>query len=476
MNRKLTLVSVLLILALATLACGGGDQATTPPPAATEKPTAPLPTSPPAETEEEVKEEPSDYDTVFPLPDDAYEFIGDGGESTVIFQTGLSIDETVEFYRQALADEGLAEYEVLTSIEDDGFSMVFTSWPSGEEVVVQGVDFGDSVNVTIRLEEVVEGTGGAPPDTALGDELRSEMGGYACQTIPGYTVEEALGFASMEAPDADPDLGPSIMLIGGADEEEGTTPQELYDDFASDLETGVEVSEPREITVGGVEGLVADISGESDGKAMAGQIVFVAVNPTQQFIMFGAAPSDRWDDELAPQFDAVVASVTFFEPNLSLELGEEIATGDEIRQWAASATASSEYSDPNWAAIQATGAPDTFECGDYGTAWASESSDTVEWIELSFDTPVIPTEINIYQTYSPDQVTQVELIDLTSTYYTVYTASPQDMSGGACPYILSIPVEDADYQTMGLRITIDQSALGLGWNEIDAVELVGVSE
>jgi hypothetical protein len=29
---------------------------------------------------------------------------------------------------------------------------------------------------------------------------------------------------------------------------------------------------------------------------------------------------------------------------------------------------------------------------------------------------------------------------------------------------------------MGVRITIDQSVLGLGWNEIDAVELVGYAE
>jgi hypothetical protein len=475
MNRKLTIVFALLILALAALACGGGDEAVTPSPAATEKPVAPPPTSPPAETEEEVEEEPADYDTVFPLPDDVQNFMGEGGESTVTFQTDLSMDDAIAFYREALSDEGLAEYEVLTSIEDEGFSMVFTSWPNGEEVVVQGVDFGDLVNISIRLEEVVESSAAPPPDTALGDELRSEMGGFACQTIPGYTVEEAFGFASMEAPDADPDLGPSVMLMGST-EEESATLQDLYDGFVGDIDSDIDVSEPREITVGGVPGLEADISGDSEGEEVVGRIVIVAVNSTQQFIMFGAAPSDRWDDELAPQFDAVVASVTFFEPDLSFELGEEIAAGDEIRQWATSATANSEYGSFDWAAIQATSAPDTFECGDYGTAWASESSDTVEWIELSFDTPVIPTEVNIYQTYSPDQVTQVELIDLTSTYYTVYTADPQDMSGDTCPYILSIPVEYAGYQTMGLRITIDQSVLGLGWNEIDAVELVGYTE
>jgi hypothetical protein len=35
---------------------------------------------------------------------------------------------------------------------------------------------------------------------------------------------------------------------------------------------------------------------------------------------------------------------------------------------------------------------------------------------------------------------------------------------------------EADYQAVGVRITIDQSVLDISYNEIDAVELVGVSE
>jgi hypothetical protein len=34
--------------------------------------------------------------------------------------------------------------------------MVFTGWPSGEELVIQGVVFGENTNVNIRLEEVVD--------------------------------------------------------------------------------------------------------------------------------------------------------------------------------------------------------------------------------------------------------------------------------------------------------------------------------
>lgn len=484
MNRRFAPIFVLLILALVTLACGMGGGTPEPapedtaPPPATDQPAAPSPTSPPAKSESGAEEEgPTDYDTVFPLPDDVQNFAGEGGEGKASFQTSLSMDEAIEFYRQALADLGLTEYKVLTVIEDDGFSLVFTSWPNGEEVVVQGVDFGDSINVSIRLEEVVDSAATTPPETetTLGEEQRSDMGGFAFQTIPGYTIEEAFGFASMEAPDADSETGPAVLLIGTVNEESATTEQ-LYDDFMSDIEVGMQVSKPWEITVGGVPGLAVDISGTAEGKGLAARAVFVAVTPTQTFIAFGVAPSEHWDDELEPLFDAVLASISFFEPDLSFELPGEGEEGKEIRQWATSATASSEYSNPNWAAIQATGAPDTIvdECGDYTTAWASSGSDTVEWIELTYDTPVRPTEVNIIQTYNPDQVLFVDLLDTEGEYHAIYLGEPEDKSD-KCPYTLSILVEDADYQAIGVKITIDQSVLGT-WNEIDAVELVGISE
>ncbi len=142
-------------------------------------------------------------------------------------------------------------------------------------------------------------------------------------------------------------------------------------------------------------------------------------------------------------------------------------------QWAISAAASSEYGDPNWSAMQATGKPDTAACGDFASAWASAEASGVDWIEVSYDTPVLPTRINIVQTFNPSQIVKVELIDTVAGYHEVYVAEPQAL--GECPYTLSIPV-DVDYQVAGLRITVDQSVLGLGWNEIDAVELIGVPD
>jgi len=114
-----------------------------------ESPVAEEPVSPPA-----APAGPTDYDTVFPLPDDVQNFTGSGGESMVNFQTGLSMEEVIAFYRQSFSEKGLIERSILTTIDDSGFSMVFDGWDNGKALVIQGVDMGASVNVNIRFEDV----------------------------------------------------------------------------------------------------------------------------------------------------------------------------------------------------------------------------------------------------------------------------------------------------------------------------------
>jgi hypothetical protein len=148
------------------------------------------------------------------------------------------------------------------------------------------------------------------------------------------------------------------------------------------------------------------------------------------------------------------------------------SSSEPIRQWAMEAVASSEYGTSDWSAIKATGVTDTYECGDNVTAWASATASSVEWINLYIHTPMYLTEVNIVETYNPDQVVQVDLIDMQGQYVTIYTATPKQIDT-PCPYFLNIPVSQSDILAQGVRVTIDQSVLGLGWNEIDAVEMVG---
>ncbi len=147
----------------------------------------------------------------------------------------------------------------------------------------------------------------------------------------------------------------------------------------------------------------------------------------------------------------------------------------ELRQWAVAAKASSEYGDSAWNAEQAVGAPNVEECGDNGLAWASFQSDGLDWIELSYATPVIPTAINIYQSFNPSQVIEVDLIATDGTTYLAWQGKPKKIS--TCPDLMEITFDEKQEMLVEkVVVYVDQSVLNLGWNEIDAVELVGLTQ
>jgi hypothetical protein len=152
--------------------------------------------------------------------------------------------------------------------------------------------------------------------------------------------------------------------------------------------------------------------------------------------------------------------------------GEPAATPlpSTLSQWASSASASSQYGEDSWSAAQAIGVPDTSECGDFTTAWASYYYDGVDWLEVGFTTPVVPTQIQIFETYNPGSIVKVEIRDLDGSFHTVYETSPAVIE--SCPSTLNIDLEDIDYKVNAVLITVDQSVL-MNWNEIDAVQLTG---
>jgi hypothetical protein len=150
---------------------------------------------------------------------------------------------------------------------------------------------------------------------------------------------------------------------------------------------------------------------------------------------------------------------------------ESQASGQElIRQWAVTAVASSQYDNPDWAAAQSTGAPDTYpHCGDYRTAWASLDPHGVDWLELRFAQPVIPRRVNIYETFAPGAVVKIDMRDLQGRQHTVWQGRPQ--ANRACPWVFSVEVS-ADFRTNVVILRLDQSDHPT-WDQIDAVELVG---
>lgn len=147
----------------------------------------------------------------------------------------------------------------------------------------------------------------------------------------------------------------------------------------------------------------------------------------------------------------------------------EVDDQGRLHQWAASAKASSEYQQDRWSAAQATGRPDTFEGGDAHTAWAAMNADSdEEWLELTYDTWVKPTMIRVHETFNPGAVVKIEGMDGTGAWRKLWEGKDEVL---AAPGWLEVSVK-GDFACRTIRITIDNDAV-TGWNEIDAVELVG---
>jgi hypothetical protein len=138
-------------------------------------------------------------------------------------------------------------------------------------------------------------------------------------------------------------------------------------------------------------------------------------------------------------------------------------------QWAASATASTEYTSTDWSAAQAAGQPSIYRCADEVTAWASAEPDGVDWLELRYPESVRPTEIRIHENWGVSSIVSVEVRDVAGTYHTVYSAQPGRF---VCPRTLYVPVTGVTVLVNAVRINVDQR-LVRDWNEIDAVLLIG---
>ncbi len=156
--KKYSVLLAIMALVFASLACqtvtGGGsdiDQIESLPPVDNSGDT---PIATPEATEESVDPDFSfGDDSEFPMPDDATNVVAVAG--TVNYQTKLSLEEVMAFYRDMYGKQGLTERELLTTVTDGVFSFVFDGDPSGKAIVIQGVDLGDgTMNVNIRFEDV----------------------------------------------------------------------------------------------------------------------------------------------------------------------------------------------------------------------------------------------------------------------------------------------------------------------------------
>ncbi len=154
-------------------------------------------------------------------------------------------------------------------------------------------------------------------------------------------------------------------------------------------------------------------------------------------------------------------------------LKDDAIKNDPDGQWAIQAKASSSYQDAEgaaaWSANQATGAPNVEKYGDDGKAWAPKSQDGgIEWLDLTFPKAVFATEVRVRESCGSGAVIKVEVFDEKGAPRVVWAGNDPTKELNYFP----VKFDKTAYKTDRVKITLATNVVP-GWNEIDAVQLVG---
>ena len=153
---------------------------------------------------------------------------------------------------------------------------------------------------------------------------------------------------------------------------------------------------------------------------------------------------------------------------------------DENGQWVDQAQASSSYAqktgkNASWSADQMIGEPDVQNYGDNGSAWASKEQDREEeWVKLSFKKPVYATEVRVRMTYNPGAISKIEVFNEQGKGEVVWQGTDNKEYNKKMDYFVA-KFDKTTYPTNRVKITLASKAYA-GWNEIDAVQLVGTEK
>ncbi len=124
-----------------------------------------------------------------------------------------------------------------------------------------------------------------------------------------------------------------------------------------------------------------------------------------------------------------------------------------------------------WGPEQALGPPDTNRAGDIPTAWASLTPDGQdEWLQLTFGKAVVPRMVLVYETFNPGAVMRVSVFDAAGKETTAWEGT-DPLAVGSGHGVARLPVT-LGVSTRKIRVHLASKRVP-GWNEIDAVALVG---
>jgi len=124
----------------------------------------------------------------------------------------------------------------------------------------------------------------------------------------------------------------------------------------------------------------------------------------------------------------------------------------------------------SWGPEQVVGPPNTPEAGDIPTAWAPQSSQSSaeEWLHLGYEQPVEVAEVRVRETYNPGAISKIAAVMPDGRETVVWEGTEP---AAQAPVDRSFPVPPG-IQANQIKVYLDRQR-SPGWNEIDAVELVG---
>lgn len=148
-----------------------------------------------------------------------------------------------------------------------------------------------------------------------------------------------------------------------------------------------------------------------------------------------------------------------------------VTTAAPAMQWAATLIGfSSQYSEENWSARRVLGPPDVYpQHGDQVNAWASKGADDAdEWIEVGFAQPMRASAIELYETFNPGAVTEIELVTASGNRITAYSPAAAAKAPQANKLRVEMACTDEPVVSVSVRLASRQVT---GWNELDAIGL-----
>ena len=161
--------------------------------------------------------------------------------------------------------------------------------------------------------------------------------------------------------------------------------------------------------------------------------------------------------------DRVRTDVSLSEPLRRAALNLVLKRCSDMRELAHEANGA-------WAPNQAAGPPNAQLWEDQETAWVTLAENAgKEWLDLDYEPPFIAHQVRIRETFNPGAV--VELV-LKGEDGREIVRIPVVNVARTAPEWLEVSFDATAVPVRSVRVILDTSRVA-GWNEIDAVELVG---